>query len=702
MKNQTGLSRWASLNFALMLVLLAGTASAQNPTPSPTPEKTKTNQTTQQSSANGEQMLGDYKVTSSIEVGVRGLSVVGSGDKYRSDLNYRPGVRIFDSSFLLQRKDHQGSLFDELLVNSSGWGGDPQGYTRVNIEKSGIYRFDANARRFKYFNNLTNLALGQHTHNTRMQFGDYALTLLPDNQKLKFYLGYSRDTLRGPGLMTYDFSRDEFAINTNQQTRANNFRVGVDGKLGPINISLLQGVRYFTDDTTENVSATNQGNNPSNTSRIDTLIRHLPTSGHHFFTRFSAHTSIAKRLDLTARYIYTGSTTNFSFFEQVSGRSGISPFNIINQETFTTSGRVKRPYGIGEIGATFLATPKLRLSDTFRVDQFHISGGDLLSDFLVQSTAAGAPVPPTTTLSLFQRSTRYRRFMNTVEGDYQFNRNYSIHAGYRFTDRHVEIFSLNAPEPAEDELFNNKAHSVIFGLKARPVPVWTIYFDGEHGSADSVFTRLENNKFTNLRARNRIALNNRLFFSGSFVIRTNTNPTEVLLADTQLPAGTAPNALDVNVRSRVFTTTMDWTPDARFSLSVGYTHMRVTSDAGIILFVNNHSQVGRSEYFMKDHFFFFNVSARPLPRVTLFASYRINRDPGQGNLVSPALNVIIGSYPMTFQAPEARIVVKLTRRVDWNAGYQYYNYRDWFTPVQNYHSHLPYTSLRVYFGGPRE
>jgi len=36
--------------------------------------------------------------------------------------------------------------------------------------------------------------------------------------------------------------------------------------------------------------------------------------------------------------------------------------------------------------------------------------------------------------------------------------------------------------------------------------------------------------------------------------------------------------------------------------------------------------------------------------------------------------------------------------LDWNVGYTYYNYNDRFFSSQNYHSHLPYTSLRIYFG----
>ena len=154
---------------------------------------------------------------SSLELGVRGLSVSGSDNKYRSDLNYSPGVRLFDSSFFLRSKENSGGPFDEFLVNSSGWGGDPHGYTRVSIEKSGIYRFDANVRRSRYFNALTSFAnplnapVGQHTSNTRHNFSDFDFTGLPENRRVKFYLGYSRDTREGPGTTTVRFGGDEYA-----------------------------------------------------------------------------------------------------------------------------------------------------------------------------------------------------------------------------------------------------------------------------------------------------------------------------------------------------------------------------------------------------------------------------------------------------------------------------------------------------------
>ena len=105
-----------------------------------------------------------------------------------------------------------------------------------------------------------------------------------------------------------------------------------------------------------------------------------------------------------------------------------------------------------------------------------------------------------------------------------------------------------------------------------------------------------------------------------------------------------------------------------------------------------------------NNFFFVDSVARLHSRATLYAAYRINKDIGQGSrLADPTGNpgTLIASYPMSYQSPEARLAIKLNHRLDWNIGYQYYNYNESALVgprPQNYHAHLPYTSLRFYFG----
>jgi hypothetical protein len=126
----------------------------------------------------------------------------------------------------------------------------------------------------------------------------------------------------------------------------------------------------------------------------------------------------------------------------------------------------------------------------------------------------------------------------------------------------------------------------------------------------------------------------------------------------------------------------------------------VTSDAQIIFFVASSLKInGESRYFMRDNYFFMNGYFQINPRMRVFASYSIHNDQGQGNRISTT-NMLIGSFPYQLQSPEAKFVVRLHQNVDWIAGYQYFGYEERFPNTNRafYHTHLPYTSLRIFFG----
>src|SRR5215470_2610351 len=267
MRNKIGFALLFLLGFVLGVVLLSKDARAQASAPdggkkdqpaitldnAEADKKDKSATTardadkTQQPATNGDK--NPYTITSSVEFGVRGIVIQGNQNKYKSDLNYQPGFRLFDSSFLMKSKENDGLLFDTLLVNSYGWGSDPNRYLHVNAEKTRWYRFDANYRRFDYFNDLTNLALGQHTADTEYRQGDFDLTLLPQNKTIRFNLGYSLARNSGPALTTFDYQRDEFPIMSSVRQESNEFRVGADARLWIFDLSFQQGWRYFKDDT---------------------------------------------------------------------------------------------------------------------------------------------------------------------------------------------------------------------------------------------------------------------------------------------------------------------------------------------------------------------------------------------------------------------------------------------------------------------
>ncbi|HXG94559.1 MAG TPA: hypothetical protein VNN73_19615 [Blastocatellia bacterium] len=706
MKNRIGFTLLFLLGFALGLVLMVKDARAQQPAP--------TGSSAQAPSGTQNGNGGNYEVISSIEIGARGILIHGNADKYRSDLNYTPGFRLFDESLLVQSKNNDGFLFDKLMVNSFGWGfgegrhraHDPNANLRVNAEKVGAYKFDANYRRMNYFNLLTNFAnpfpldrtkTSQHTFNTEIRQGDFDLTLLPQNERFKINLGYSLNRNSGPSVTTYDYQRDEFPVLSPVKYEANEYRAGFDAKLWVFDLSFMQGWRYFKDDTEYIVDMPQAGNNTTNTSVINTFKRDLPTRGTTPFTRLSLHSLLAKRVDITGRWVYSNSETNFNLLETITGKD--STGNNIILDKFTSKGKVSRPTAMGDVGVTVFITDKLRISNTFRVNNFRINGASTVAEDLLRSrtTAFGTtPLPPVFITTDYGRTTNYRRFFNQIEIDYDFAPQLSAHFGHRYTDRHIELMGFeqasNVPPGAEIEpdVFDNRTNTYLFGVKARPIRQWSLYFDAEHGEADNVFTRVDNYEFTNLRIRSILRPNRNLAINASLVTKDNSNPAAL--------SNFVLDPFGVNIDSRIFTSSVDWTPSGKFYLSGGYTHSRMTSDVGIIFFLAGVKTTGRSQYFFRDNFAFVSAFIELHPRVRLYGAYRIHYDDGQGDRVSTSPTLLITSYPVQSYSPEARVSVKVHQRVDWIAGWQYFDFKERFGNRQFYQAHLPYTSLRFYFG----
>jgi hypothetical protein len=719
----------------LVLMLLAGVAGAQQPTP--TPKKSDAKKTAPASTGAGED-AGNYNIIGSVEFGYRGLSVTGNDNKYKSDLNYSAGPRLFDSSFMMRSKDGKGELFDTLMVTSTGWGADPQGSLRISAEKPKWYRFEGSYRRFKYFRVLNNIAnpnwifspttfsvppdpiTGDHSFNTNTSLGDFDLTLLPKNEKIRFNVGYSPERYSGPAFTSYHQGGNEFNLLSNLESRSNDLRVGADGTLGPIDYSFLQGFRRFRDDSFIDLGPTKGVNLNPAVASFNTFNRQEPTRGTVNYTRLSLHSLVARKLDITGRVTYSKATSDSTFLERETGTnfatrigSGataqLAPPNTLLLGQYNIPGSVDRPNWLGDIGVTYLATDKLRISNTFRVEDFQINGTAVFNDIFSIQKGAVNDTRTFTNLAAF-KTTFYRKYEDTIEGDYQFSKNYAFHVGYRYGSRRIEEtltgYSLNSNAPVlavpEDEIENNHTHAFFGGFKARPVKNWLVYFDAEHGTADNVFTRIGNYNYTNARAKSTYRPNRKVGFNLTAIIKDNANPSEI--------AGVSLNDFGVNLKTRTFTSSVDWIANTNLSFSTGYNYNWVNSDAVVDYFyqvppaVSVRHPIGHSLYFVRNNFFFIDMTARPARRATLYVSWRLNQDGGQGTRVSDPTGTpgtLINSYPMRFQTLDTRLAIKLNRWLDWNVGYSYYNYDESLLVgprPQNYHAHLPYTSLRIYFG----
>ncbi|MDI1243453.1 MAG: hypothetical protein PSX80_16185 [bacterium] len=669
--------------------IFAGSSLGQTPTPSPGSDDR-------------------YTVKASTEIGGRWVDVYGNENKFRSDLNYKNGFRVFDSSILIEDNGDASDfkVFDSALIMASGWGSDPSGFVRANMERTGLYRFDATVRRSTYFNFLNNHAIGNdkrnlHNADRRRNFGDLDLILLPENRNIRFRFGYSYNFADGAGSTSTRISRgDVFPVYLDVNSSAQDLRLGADGSFLGFNMSGTYGRRLFRDRTHFSITSGDVGDVPTNANVIFSQDRRDPVNGETNFGIFSVQRTFAERFDFTAKIIHSATETSGRLQEYVLYRHPTN--NQIIRDEYNVPWDATRPQTRADVGMTWRITDKFRLSNTFTYDGFNINGGNLYTL---------TPFPGNPTRQFSYAVTRYRRYTNLLEGDYQFNDRVGVNLGWRYTHRQVRLehlFDQNiavpsaAVVPDEEE---NSTNTIIAGTRFKPMKNWSIFADIEAGKADNVFTRLANYEFLNYRIRSRTHFD-KFSINASFISKDNDNPGQLEPA-TGAPA-VAP-AFITEVRSRIFSSSIDWNPIDKISLSGGYDYHWLTSEVSVLIPLGAPTGLtpGLSQYFVRDNYFFIDAHVRPIKNVTLFGSYRWNKDQGYGDRPIPALtsNLILGGYPTDFKTPEFRATIRLSKYIDWNIGYQYYDYQEnpvqnivYGIPFQNYSAHMPYTSVRIYLG----
>lgn len=719
---------WSSLLLVIAItVTFASGSFGQSPSSSPVPDE--------------ERLYNGYKVSSTAEIGWRFRSLDGNEDKYRSDLNYKAGFRTFDSSLLMESETGKGKYFDSLLITNSGWGSDPSGMTKVRADKTGFYKFQSNVRRVKYYNNLATFIgiadPNQHTQDTRNTMTDFDFTILPQNERIRFNFGVSTSNYSGPGTWTMRWQGDEFKVDSDNSNRSKDFRFGAEGKLAGFDWNLMQGIWRYRDRTAFTITSLNEGHNPANLTRVSDFYRLSPTEGRGSYTQFNLHRTFAEKLDFTGRAIYSSSISQMTLTENVVGRNNTSGGQIFDSDLYRADTRAKRPQIRADFGLTYRITEGFRLSNTFTLDRFSNNGGNFFRNDIASRNANGTPrtVNPSSTSAYIVHD--YRRYMNTVEGDYQFNNRVSVHLGYRYSNRETGFFgySLNLVNPVNNpqllcsgvtspnpnvtcgEDVVNTTHTLLAGMRIKPIKSWTVYWDMEHGTADSIFGRRENNDFTNFRLRSKYRVNN-FSFDLAFITRDNSNPSSITATNFTVPAGFDPIT---EIKSRTFSGNFSWDPVSNLNFSAGYTYRQLDSNTPVYVPYQVCAQpactsgttvraISTSEFLVRDHYGYVEIAAKPHKRLGLFAAYRMNKDKGQGDRTGvlvpnpfpvtglPVYSNWVDSYPMSFTTPEVKAVIRINRRVDWNIGYQYYKYDDERITTQNYRAHLPYTSLRIYFG----
>jgi len=638
---------------------------------------------------------GNYNITQSFEIGYRWSLVGGDLGEYRSDVNYGNGLRLLGSNFTMNSKDGHGHYFDSILVNTIGLGNDPYQAATLRIEKNGLYRYDMLWRLNDYYNPGLTVAGGTHLMDTSRRMQDHDLTLLPLSP-VRFRVGYSRNTQTGPALSTaqeFDANGSGLPVFSNVRRQWNEYRLGADVDYAGFKFTVLRRWSFFKDDTPFSALGAAAAGTAADQTVLQTFNRSEPIHGRNPGWLGNLFTN-RKYWAMNARISYV---TGKNDFAQDESATGIGVLGAAANRQIVVSGNAERPMLAADLNLSLFPTSRLSIVNNTSVSSLRISGPSIYSE-------VDTGIDLGTTVNF--RYLGDRLVTNSTDLNYRVTDWIGFFAGYGYTARLVrtiEDFSIPAFNVSSNNLYetSNHMHTGRIGVRIRPVKPLTIALNGEISHADNPLTPVSEGNFHTLGGR--VSYRARK-------LQLSTSYGEVY------NIGAPGSVTTFSSHSRNYSANASLAPNNWFSLDASYMKLHLDTVTGLQLFAGlNRSQLqtGFSSFYIS------NVHAANLgarfaiaKRADLYIGYTITKDTGDGpgtgltGVIStnppdtaPVVAGLLASvqtFPLSYQSPLARVSFRISSKVRWNAGWQFYNYSELFHVFafnQNFHANTGYTSI---------
>jgi hypothetical protein len=680
---------------------------------------------------------GGYQIHQSIELGYRSTDVTGSGDMYDTLVNLQTGPRILDQTLTMQSVDHQDLLFDNLYLNSVGWGGDPNNYARLRADKSKWYNFQSSFRRDQSFFDYDLLANplnpptstpsipilnSPHSFATTRRMSDVDLILLPQS-RASFRLGYSHNNMTGPSYSSIH-EGTEASLLQDWNTTMNSYRLGVDFRIAPRTVlSYDQFLDYYKGDTDYRLNPINEALLPtapvSSLSlglSIDTVnkepcavvrpatslivngtLTNVACSAYTSYLRnqrirtstpterISLRSNYFRKLEVLGSFSYSSATSSTPLDESFAG---LIPRTNTLAFTGTGTGAANRISDVADLEATLHLTQHLRLIEKFYFWAYRIPENGNFSEVdsdCINPKACTLLTPlsatmPTTTPTLQLSSFNQTWTKNQTELAWDFSKKAGARIGYRYGDREFNHFIDYLPGDVDH--FVGLEKTALFGFWTRPTHALRLNFDLEHTNYNAVFVRLSPRKEARYRFQTTYTPRSWATLGGSINILQQSNAD----AQTQYVG-----------HNQNYGLTASLAPRERFGLDLAYNFNSViqntlicfndTPPTGVILpFVANAN--GTTSFcalndpgnpllansYYTNHTNFGMAAIRFKPAKRVMANVGYSITSVDGSV--PQFNVLqpLGSLQYKYQQPVANLSVDIGHNLAFNMGWNYYQY----------------------------
>jgi hypothetical protein len=530
---------------------------------------------------------GGYQIHSSMELGYRSSNVTGSGDMYDTLVNLQTGPRILDQTLTMQSVDHQGLLFDDLYLNSFGWGGDPNNALRLRADKNKWYKLQGSFRRDQYFSDYDLLANplnppppptpggstpsipilnSPNEFDTTRRMSDLDLTLLPQS-RVSFRLGYSHNNMTGPSYSSIHEGTEASLLQA-WNTTMNSYRLGVDFRIAPRTVlSYDQFLDYYKGDTdyqlnpinealvpTTPVSSVSMGLSidtvnkepcsvvpPATSLVVNGTLTNVTCSAYFNYARnqrirtstpterVSLRSNYFQRVDLVASFSYSSATSSTPLDESFDGlitRTATRAF------LGTGEADANRISDVLDLGATVHLTTHLRLIEKFYFWAYRIPQNGNFNE-VDSDCPTTAPPTPCTLLTPLSATTptviptaiqsSFNQTWTRNQTELAWDASKKVGARIGYRYGDRDFNHFNDFLPGDLDHFVGLEKTALLGFWARPTHALRLNFDLEHTNYNAVFVRISPRKEARYRFQTTYTPRSWATLGGSINIRQESN-----------------------------------------------------------------------------------------------------------------------------------------------------------------------------------
>ncbi len=624
---------------------------------------------------------GDYNIVQSWEAGYRFMSVAGDRGKYSGDVNYRDGFRLLSSQMTVNSKDGKGKYFDEIVLSTQGLGNDPYESAVLRVAKNGLYRYDLSWRQNDYFNTALVVSAGQHAQNTVHRWQDHEVTLFPE-KNFRIRAGYGGVTLDGPALSSqqeFDTRGDVYPVFRNIRERFDEYRIAADGRFKNFKFTVQRRWEFYKEDTKDNQLLALKGTAPA---VLTSFVRPQPYRGRTpgWMGNIYGET---RWIALNAHASYSSGTGDYAQNELALG---LDRFGSSANRQIGVRAHGNRPVAAGDFATTVLPGKRFSIVNNLSASNTRMNGSNLFQQY------------DASTLSFATVNFQFlgiRLVTNSTDAHFRISKRLDVFGGVRFSQREIRSIEDTADAGSKfdgvsgQQTNTNKAG--VFGTNVFLGKAFRAHFESEIGRNDNPLTPVSLRDYHAIRSKLQYRTKT-WTLGGGYNDNYNTNSVQI----------TAYSA-----HSRTYSGNGSWSAKSWVSLDAGYSKLHLDTIGGIVFFAGTPRAVRvtdqQSMYISNIHAA--NIGLRFALRkyADLYVGYNMAKDTGDGRASltaqSSANSQILynaQTFPLTYQTPLLRISVRLTEKLRWNVGYQYYGYHEDFGLLslnQGYRANTGYTSL---------